>query len=315
MNTHAAHISMLEKAILEVLAYTHIFNHPLNRSEIFLRLSVKHVDASTFDDSINRLTTSGAIQHSNGFYFLKNSASIIDERKAGELRAKKLMRTAKRMSGIIYWFPFVRGVFVSGSLSKGVIPKDADIDYFIITKRNRLWIARTLLVVFKRLFLFGSKKYFCVNYFVDEGNLEIPDKNVFTATEVSTIIPLKGTQYCEQFIAKNDWYKNFYPNINLPKMPVSNPGLMKNFSMLILEPLFFNSLAEKLDKDFMKRTYKRWTNMYGQGYSDTEFELAFRSKRGTSKNHDKNYQSRVLKAVEENVTRALEGVKTETINA
>lgn len=306
---------VLEAAALRVLAYYHIFHHPLDANEIKDRLNIRNVGLEAIQSVLLDLAEIGAIISHDQYYFLKDSLSIVQKRKEGEIRAKKLMKVAKRMSKIIYWFPFVRGVFISGSLSKGSVPKDADIDYFIITKKNRLWIARTTLVMFKRLFLLGSKKYFCVNYFVDEDNLEIPDKNIFTATEVSTVIPLQGRLYCEKFMVENSWYLDFYPNVNLPESKATHPDFLKKVSQTILEAFFFNEIAEKLDKSFMKKTYSRWTNMYGNKYSDEEFELAFRSKRGTSKNHDKNYQKRVLDAVEKNISFALSQIKTESVNA
>lgn len=314
MISSSSYISPCELAILEVLAYYHIFHHPLKKEEICLRANTDQILTNSIDETLQNLVSMDVIEENNGYYFLQNSASIIQKREEGEIRAKNLLRVAKRMSKIIYWFPFVRGVFVSGSLSKGSVPADADIDYFIITKQNRLWIARTMLVIFKRLFLLGSKKYFCVNYFVDETNLEIPDKNIFTATEVSTVIPLQGRNYCEKFINNNEWYKNFFPHMPSPEFNVTDPDLVKKISQNLIEVLFFHQIAERLDKSFMKKTYRRWTNMYGNGYSDEEFELAFRSKRGTSKNHDKNYQKRVLNTVDKNINLALSRVKTESIH-
>ncbi|MFT6871566.1 MAG: hypothetical protein ACJAVN_000567 [Roseivirga sp.] len=307
-------ISSTTQAVLEVLAYYHIFHHPLKKEEIYSRVNTDRMLTNSIDETLYGLVSMGAIEENSGYYFLKNSSSIIQKREEGEIRAKSLLKVAKRMSKIIYWFPFVRGVFVSGSLSKGSVPVDADIDYFVITKQNKLWITRTMLVMFKRLFLLGSKKYFCVNYFVDESNLEIPDKNIFTATEVSTVIPLQGRDYCEKFMTTNKWYKDFYPHMPPPKSKATNPDFIKKVSQTVIELLFFHRLAERLDKSFMKKTYSRWTNMYGSRYSDEEFELAFRSKRGTSKNHDKNYQKRVLETVEKNITFALSQIKTKIID-
>lgn len=305
----------VDYSILKLLAYYEIFKHPLKLDEIWVRLDLKGVSYQNVKSSLDRLYSEELIYKQGVYYSLKHHLKAIDNREDGELRAKKLMKIAKRMASLIYCFPFVRAVFISGSLSKGSVPEDADIDYFIITKKNRLWIARTMLVIFKRIFLLGSKEYFCVNYFVDEDNLEIPDKNIFTATEVSTLIPMRGEKHYQLFIKKNSWYRDFYPNLNLPYPNVtSNSGVSKKFSSTILEPLFFNALAEKLDKYFMKRTYNRWANMYGEGYSDKEFELAFRSKRGTSKNHNKNYQKKVLNTVEKNLAYARSQKKTEPVN-
>lgn len=307
-------LSQTELAVIRLLSYYHIFHHPLTVREITERVQVKGIDRSEIEKTLESLVNTDAICEYGGYYFLNDSQSIVKRRQDGEGRAKRLMQTAHRMSKIIYAFPFVRAVLISGSLSKGSVPEDADIDYFIITKKNRLWIARTLLVLFKRAFLLGSKKYFCVNYFVDEDHLEIPDKNIFTATEVTTLIPLKGKELCQKFAETNAWYRELYPNISLRTPDQEPKRFIKGVSRYVLEPLFFHALAERLEKFFMRKTYARWMSMYGGGYSDKEFELAFRTHRGTSKNHDKNYQKRVLTAVEENTQRTINQIKVETVN-
>jgi hypothetical protein len=86
-------------------------------------------------------------------------------------------------------------------LSKNFADERADIDYFVVTKANRLWIARTLMHLFKKLtFLVGKQHYFCMNYFVDEEALTIQEKNLFTAVEVATLIPVCGNGSMESFL-------------------------------------------------------------------------------------------------------------------
>ena len=93
---------------------------------------------------------------------------------------------------------------ISGSLSKGYYDDDGDIDFFIITSPKRLWIARTFLILYKKIFLLNSRKYFCVNYFISSNALEIEEKNIFTATELTTLLPMFG----------NGSFHKFYEKIN-----------------------------------------------------------------------------------------------------
>ena len=50
-------------------------------------------------------------------------------------------------------------------------------------------------------------KNFCINYFVDSENLEIQEKNIFTATELVTLLPTFG----------REMYENLYANIRIYK--------------------------------------------------------------------------------------------------
>ena len=67
--------------------------------------------------------------------------------------------------------PYVRGVFISGQLSRYIADQKSDIDYFIVTEPERLWIVRTLFVLFRRTFLLNNRKYFCTNYYVTTEKL------------------------------------------------------------------------------------------------------------------------------------------------
>src|SRR5476651_1607174 len=112
------------------------------------------------------------------FYTLKNDPLLMTRRMAGSQKAAELIKIAQRVSNILIRIPYVKGIAISGSLSKNYADDDSDIDLFIITSKNRLWIARTLMHCVKKLsFLFNKQHYFCMNYYVDESQLEIAEKN------------------------------------------------------------------------------------------------------------------------------------------
>jgi hypothetical protein len=123
------------------------------------------------------------------------------------------------MSKRIMSFPFVESVNISGALSKNFIDDDGDIDFFIITAPNKLWIARTLLIAYKKIVLFNSKKYFCVNYFISTNHLEIDEQNKFTATELVTLIPVYGEKAYTNFVTKNKWVETIFPNKPMESQP------------------------------------------------------------------------------------------------
>jgi hypothetical protein len=203
------------------------------------------------------------------------------------------LKKARFYSRLISYFPFVEGVFISGSLAKGVVDKKGDIDYFIITRPGRLWLCRTSLIVFKKLFLFNSKKYFCVNYFIDSNNLQIPDKNIFTATELIFAKPMYSPQLCTSFFESNSWQYNFYPNkplIDVSHAHKKNNTILKRF----VEWIFKDSLGEKLDTWCFKYTLNHWKNKF-DNFDKEAFDLNFRSRKNVSKHHPSGFQHKVLK--------------------
>ncbi|MCF8369657.1 MAG: hypothetical protein K9G76_11510 [Bacteroidales bacterium] len=223
----------------------------------------------------------------------------------GNKRAVEWMKKARRFSSIISFFPYVRGISLSGSLSKGYIGDDPDIDYFIITKPKRLWLTRTLLVAFKKIFLINSHRYFCINYFIDAENMEIEEKNIFTATEIATLKPIYGGKTKINFYKQNSWVGKYYPNyINHEELENLN-GRIKPLTRAT-EFILNNKFGDWLDGYFMRFTIKHWSKKYSSNFSDEEFDLVFKSEKYVSKHHPRNFQNKVLHEFRERAQRVCE---------
>ena len=188
----------------------------------------------------------------------------------------------------------MEAIFISGSTSKGVVNKGGDIDYFIITRPNRLWLTRTLLILFKKIFLLNSHRYFCINYLIDTDHLEIEEKNRFTATEIATLMPVFDSPYYQEFWNTNSWIDQFYPNVKrrkslmLSEMPTSR---IKQF----FENLFEGKLGEQLDISAMKINMRRWKRKF-KHMDKKRFDVALKSRPYVSKHHPQDFQSKVTKA-------------------
>jgi hypothetical protein len=288
--------------ILEPLFYYDIFSYPLTLHEIYEFSCYKTIDGKSINQIekiLDELVDKGYLYEMDQFYALTNVPQWVQARKENNKRALKYLKRAHQMTRLMTCFPYVRGVFVSGSLSKNVMPLDGDIDYFIVTKPQRLWVTRTFLVLFKKIFLFNSKKHFCVNYFVDEELLEIEEKNRFTATEVATVLPIYGSQIYQDFWTANQWLQNYYPNVrprNLEQMLSEKQGWIQFF----LEKVLNTRLGDWLDAFFMKRTLNRW-NVKFEGMATEDFKIALKSRRNVSKHHPRLFQQKVIQAFTERV--------------
>jgi hypothetical protein len=246
----------LEKEILKVLAYFDIFNYPVSATEI-RQFSGSRSIINDFQVTLERLLRSKTISTHDGYYFLGDDPTIVKQREIDNKRAENLIKTAYKISSFLFHFPYVRGIGISGSLSKNVANENTDIDFFVITKANRLWIARTAMHLFKKLsFIVGRQHWFCMNYYIDESALIIPEKNIFTATEVVTLLPVCGNGTLKRFFAANDWTQVYFPNYELNKHSYKDPGssMMKRAT----ESVFNNSLGEWLDNFLMRLTSTRW---------------------------------------------------------
>ena len=247
----------LERSIVKVLAYFDLFNYPVSEEEILFFLD-QPVKRNELMPVLQQLTDAGLLYRLQDYYSLQNDAGLVVRRLKGNRHAQSLLIKAYKISRFLYRFPFVRGVGISGSLSKKFADEDADIDYFIITKSNRLWIARTLMHVYKKLtFLTGRQHWYCMNYYVDEDALQVQEQNIFTATELITLLPVCGNGTMDKFFRANKWAVCYFPNyINKRNdQPKQN---RKYISKNIAEWLFNNRLGNKLDNILMKITSRRW---------------------------------------------------------
>ena len=246
----------IKKDILATLAYFNMFNYPLKKREIFIFLG--HSDPEhEFESALNLLVEECAVFKVGEFYSLHNNFSLCERRIKGNEKALLMLAKANKAASLISRFPYVRGVAVSGSLSKNFADDTADIDFFIIAAANRLWIARSFLHVFKKFtFLFNKQHFFCMNYFVDEAEPEIVEKNIYTATEIATLMPLRGNTVFENFYSANIWTKNFLPN-NYMRIS-SARDISGSWFRIIMEKLLNNKAGDMLDSMLMKMTAKSW---------------------------------------------------------
>jgi predicted nucleotidyltransferase len=246
----------VKENILSTLAYFDLFNYPLTRVEIYLFLQNKY-DYDFFDDALESLLLSGHIFLFDKFYTLHNDHYLVVHRLTGNKKADELIKIALRVGELLIRFPYVRGIAISGSLSKNYADEKSDIDLFIITAKNRLWIARTFMHCLKKLtFLVKKEDYFCMNYYIDEQHLEIPEKSIYTAIEVGTLIPLQGDVTFEKFYSANLWIKNFIPN---KIMRVSSAKPVKAFACKsFVEWMLNNRIGNAIDNMLLHITTSRW---------------------------------------------------------
>lgn len=285
--------NVLQEHIIKTLLYYDIFNYPLTIDEIRRFLGTKQQDLNQLTQELEHLVYARQIFQFGEFYAIQDNPAHVQRRIRGNEEAARYLALARQKARFISRFPFVRAVLASGSLSKGYMDEQSDLDFFIITKPGRLWIARTLLVMYKRIFLLNSHKHFCVNYFVDADHLEIDEKNLFTATELATVIPLYGGEFYHQLHNSNGWLASFFPNYS--KRPTQNVPFSKTGIFTRLAERLINIFGgNKMESYCMKITIDRWQKIYGDAYGSDDFKIAFKSKKYSSKNHPKHYQKKVI---------------------
>lgn len=291
-------VNTLKENIIKTLLYYDIFKHPLRSSEIFSLLPQNTISKSDLEKVLEEnFNNNSQICSKNDYYFIGQNENYIELRKFRESYSKKSWKLARSVTHIIKRFPFVKAVFVTGSLSKNSSMPDSDLDFMVVAADNRLWICRTLLMLFKKIFLFNNYKFFCINYFVSENSLSIKERNIFTATEIIFIKSTFNSELMIKFIESNSWVKNYFPNYKTGDPYFNSSGVKvnnrKSYIRKIFEIFFTGKTGDKLDKYFREKTIQHWNKKYSH-LDEKEREHMFKSTINVSKTHPGNMQKVIL---------------------
>jgi hypothetical protein len=288
-NTHQ---EQLQDSIAKALLYSDIFSYPLTAEEVYTRLPTNHTCVEEITDALGKMKRKGLVFQFGDFYAVRNEQTLESRRMAGNQRAQHILPGAFRRGRLLSKFPFVRSVMISGSLSKNYMDEDSDVDYFVITTPGRLWVTRFLIAAFKRIFLRNSHKLFCVNYYIDSNHLEIEEKNIFTATELVTLIPVTNNDEFNKFIKSNSWVSDFFPNHSRVSDETtrvfSKTSLLKRFVEACINPA-----GDALDNAILRMATRRYVKRYAHLFPASDFQIAFKSSKGISKNHDRHFQKHI----------------------
>ncbi len=144
-----------------------------------------------------------------------------------------------------------------------------------------------------------------MNYYIDEQQLEIAEKNIYTATEVVTLIPIQGDTTFTDFFTANAWTRTFLPNhvMRVSSAKSLQNGLFKN----AMEYLLNNKLGNYLDDTFMRITAARWDEKTrSKKLNDHGFVLALTAAKHHAKPDPKNFQLNLINRFEHKVAQLLE---------
>ncbi len=158
---------------------------------------------------------------------------------------QKLIKKAERWAKLCGKLPGVRAIFLSGSVAAGQATKTSDIDFFIIAEHGRIWTAR--FFVFLLLKLTGQivrpgkhAGKICPNHFITDSELEIREKDAYSAELFSHAFPLfDPDRLYLNFVEKNaTWVRKFREKF--PDVPPPGFGTTKR------KPSFFARILENI---------------------------------------------------------------------
>lgn len=244
-----------DKDIRKTLSYSAVFKYPMSKFQLYSFLITRNnYSVKFFERSLRRLVKKRHIKAKNGKYHLTNIRPI-----SWGLRdryTKDLFESAKIGFKALKAVPWIKMAAVTGSAASNNAQKDDDLDIFIITEKNRLWITRgfvTLILSVINKYARGGEGNgkFCCNLFVDESRSKWKKeaRNLYVAREILSMHPFidRDNMYF-RFLKQNDWCFRYFRNQKISFPEKLNPTL-KGKSLLVN---LAENIARKTQLRFMR---------------------------------------------------------------
>ena len=266
----------LGRAIVQAVAYADVFDYALTADEIHRYL----IGLPASRGIVRGMLANGrpaAIARSGRYFTLVGRESAVDTRRARAATAAAYWRRAVRYGHAISNLPFVRMVAVTGALAMDNLSDD-DIDYLIITEPGRLWLCRAMIVGLVRVAALRGT-VLCPNYFLSEQALVLTERNLFTAHEVTQMVPLAGLPVYQRLRELNRWTETYVPNaIGAPRrLAAAEPGrrrarrvVERTLRSRVCAPLERWEMARKVSK-FSKRGHDHVEAAFGPDWCKGHF--------------------------------------------
>jgi len=228
-------LNYLELFILNTIIYFDLFDYSLNLNEIYTNLFTGGMEGGSFAlaEIEDCLATSSKLKKfittKRGFYFLRKKEEIIETRLSRYALAEKKLKIAKRVIKILKYLPFIKLMAICNSLSYRNANQESDIDLFIITSKNRIWLVRLFSILVIAVMGLRPPKNkvkdkICLSFFTTEENLDLSQvkitaEDIYLVFWLATLRPIyERDNFYEKFIEANSWFKKYLPNWQSLKM-------------------------------------------------------------------------------------------------
>jgi len=264
-------LTALGKALIKTLVYYDCLDYPLRFDELKLFLFFDSNLIFNEDKLIlelDKLKKTNLISYKDGFYFLRirEDDNLVELRKQSHKIVKNKIRKTIKIAERLVIIPFIRLIFISGSLALENIKKDGDLDLLVIAKFGRIWTVRFLMVLLTSLLGVRRKKNsknvsnkICLNHFITDRSLFIPLKSIYTAQLYAHLKPLliSDIKLLDKFIEDNYWIGKYIYGWDKVKFRIKKSeikirqGKISYFIREILEKILNGKIGDWLERVLM----------------------------------------------------------------
>lgn len=209
------------KEVLATIYLAHHFQSAFTVDQVYRYLRVR-MCREKFESILKDLKDGDLVFEKNGVLFTQDLYKSYQQKKRF---SKNIFRRHRRYLSIIARIPWIKYVALTGANAFESCQTRDDVDLFLITKSNRLWICYLALVLFSKAI--RKRDTLCINYLVDERNLHIRQHDYYTAVQILQMIPLFDNDFNKKIIEDNRWIFDFLPNA-CPELAKDRFYLLRN---------------------------------------------------------------------------------------
>lgn len=244
-------VSRIQKAIATV-SYADIFAYPLTREEILYWSIGGLSEVPTGIKYFHVRRVAG-----NDYVHLPGRARIVNLRRIRKHIAARKWHRIYHLMKYFRFIPTLLLVGVTGGLAVDNAKEQDDIDVFFITRKNTLWITRSLVTLGAEWLRVRRRPddgtvadKICLNMFMAEDALGLPsgERDLFAAHEVVQMVPLWEREgVYQKFLSANQWVRYFLPRAWQERLRIAGqtagskpkhiPAFVLGVLFSILEPI------------------------------------------------------------------------------
>lgn len=190
------------------LVYHDLFDYPLTEDEL------EFWQIGSDSSPKHKVDTLGE------FCFLHNrDVNILSRTSKAQINDRKYLQALKAAK-VLSVIPSCQMVAISGALAMGNAKAEDDIDLFIVTSGDCLWITRLISYILLKFAGIPVRRVgdssvcdkICLNLWVDTNHLSVPTRDIYSAHEVlqAKVLFDRGGAWWK-FLVANKWVEQFFP--------------------------------------------------------------------------------------------------------
>ena len=211
-------------------------------------------------DQLTQLENEDKIVIENDLIFQKSSSTNYYSKR---MWTRTIFEKNKKYISLISKLPWIIFIGLTGANAFESCKKNDDVDMFVVTQKNRLWLTYTLIVIISKIL--RKRGVLCINYLVDQENLAINHQSYYNAVQLLQMKAIFNIEFYGQLIEANKWIFDFLPNATFEKTIDYYYQLTdKSKNLKVKNNSFLTKIDEMIYKKYSKHLKKKYMHLFGK---------------------------------------------------